>query len=250
MASLLASAGTRVLSRLHRVSPSLRRYSAELVTRGFEELTYERIFAHGFRPAGIVDVGAFRGDWTRMANRVFGTTPTLMVEAQPAMHSALASVHDDLPNAILASAALGARSGEEVSFYVMGSGSSMLPESSDAAREEIKLVTHTLDEVAGRYLPELSPLFLKIDVQGAELHVLRGGRATLARAEVVQLEIALLQYNQGAPLLPEVIAFMAERDFTPIEVSGFSRLNGYLVQIDLLFARTDSALRPDFFRFN
>ena len=78
----------------------------------------------------------------------------------------------------------------------------------------------------------------------------KGGAATLRRAEVVQLEVAMLQYNQGAPLLPEVVAFMAERDFLPIEVSGFSRPKGYLVQIDLLFARKGSKLRPDFFTFS
>lgn len=250
MPNPLLTIAKRVTSRLFRASPALRQHSAELVTRGFEELTYQHLIAHGFKPAGIIDVGAFRGDWTRMANRMFGPTPTLMVEAQPAMQEAIAPVLADLPHARLAGAALGERSGEEITFYEMGTGSSFLPEASDAARTARTLMTRTLDEVADEALPGLSPLFVKIDVQGAELHVLRGGAKTLERAEVVQLEVALLQYNEGAPLLPEVVAFMAERDFLPIEVSGFSRPNGYLVQIDLLFARRGSALRPDYFRFN
>jgi FkbM family methyltransferase len=250
MANPLLAVASRLNARLFHASPSYRRHSAELVTRSFEELSYHHLIEHGFRPAGIIDVGAFRGDWTRMANRLFGATPTLMVEAQPKMQAEIAPVLADLPQAKLAGTVLGERSGEEVTFYEMGTGSSFLPEASDAARTELKLTTRTLDEVADEALPGLSPLFLKVDVQGAELHVLRGGARTLERTEVVQLEVAMLQYNEGAPLMPEVIAFMAERDFLPIEVSGFSRPKGYLVQIDLLFARRGSKLRPDYFRFS
>jgi len=43
---------------------------------------------------------------------------------------------------------------------------------------------------------------------------------------------------------------MAERDFTPFDISGFSRPNGVdLAQVDMLFARSASALRKTFFTF-
>lgn len=240
----------RVSAYLFKSSPKFRRNMTELVTRDFEALTYERLVEHGFRPAGIIDVGAYRGDWTRLANRVFGPTPTLMVEAQPGLSNELAPVLADLPQAKLASALLSEQAGTAITFQEMGTGSSFLSELSDARRHTIVLTSSTLDEVADEFIPNLSPLFLKIDVQGAELHVLRGGGRTLSRAEVVQLEVAMLQYNDGAPLLPEVVAFMAEQGFLPVEVSGFSRPRSYLVQIDLLFARRDSALRPGSFRFD
>lgn len=124
-----------------------------------------------------------------------------------------------------------------------------MAEQSNAPRTSTTLVTRTLDEVAAEDLPDARDLFLKIDVQGAELQVLRGGAATLARSELVQLEVALLHYNEGAPLMPEVIAFMAERGFLPIEISGMSRPRDVLVQIDLLFARGESTLRPAHFTF-
>ena len=250
MPNPLLSLMRSVNARLYRAVPTFRRHSAELVTRGFEELAYERLKEHGFRPAGIIDVGAFRGDWTRLANRLFGSTPTLMVEAQPAMQQAITPVLVDLPHAKLAGTVLSDVSGQEVTFYAMGTGSSFLPEASDAVRTELKLTTRTLDEVVAEALPGLDSLFLKVDVQGAELHILRGGAETLRRSEVVQLEVAMLQYNEGAPLLPEVLNFMEERDFLPIEVSGFSRPQGYLVQIDMIFARRSSKLRPEFFSFH
>jgi hypothetical protein len=67
---------------------------------------------------------------------------------------------------------------------------------------------------------------------------------------LVQLEVAMLPYNKGAPSFLEVLSYMDKRDFVPLDVSGFSRPNGVdLVQIDVLFVRRDSSLRPTFIEF-
>jgi FkbM family methyltransferase len=232
-----------------RLSPRSRRFCADVVSRSFEEVTYDRLRSRGFRPGAIVDVGAFEGHWTRLTQGLFGATPALMVEAQPGKREVLERLTRDMPQVALALSPLSGRSGEAITFYEMGTGSSFLAEASNAARVERHLVTRTLDEVTQEALPGARDLFLKIDVQGAELHVLAGGAQTLERCAVVQLETALLQYNEGAPLLPEVVAYMAERGFLPFEVSGFSRPGEALVQIDLLFARAGSPLRPEYFTF-
>jgi hypothetical protein len=74
---------------------------------------------------------------------------------------------------------------------------------------------------------------------------LKGGQTTLDLCELVQLEVALLPYTEGAPTFLEVVTYMDERGFVPLDVSGFSRPNLVdLVQVDILFARRDSSLRP------
>ena len=250
MGSWISKGAKALISRAYyAMSPALKRHTADLVTRSFEEITYRRLADRGFRPAAMIDVGAFHGNWTRLSRRIFGPVPVLMVEAQPALRAELEKVVSELPGTSLEIAALGPKSGEEVTFYEMGTGSSYLPEQSNAVRSERTVTTRTLDEVAGAVLDGTSPLFLKIDVQGAELHVLRGGLKTLERCELVQLEVAMLQYNRGAPLLPEVVAFMAEHGFLPIEISGLTRPRAHLVQVDLIFARSGSSLRPEFFDF-
>ncbi len=239
-----------VINRLfHRAPAGIHTQLAGLIERRFEEITYARLQARGWRPSGIIDVGAFHGDWSVLANGFFGPVPTLMVEAQPDMLPFVEAARAKLADAKIASCVLSEKAGEQVTFYQMGTGSSMFAETSNVERKELHLITRTLDEVAGDLAPGSDNLFLKIDVQGAELNVLRGGTATLARAGLVQLEVAMLQYNKGAPLLPEVVGFMAERGFYPIEVSGFSRPRDQLVQIDLLFAPKGSALRPESFTF-
>lgn len=161
-----------------------------------EEAAYRRLAVIGFKPAGIVDVGAYEGNWTRLTRRVFPDVPVLIVEAQEAKRPHLDAVTAELPGATYVSAVLGATAGEAVTFYEMETGSSLLPENSNAVRQERRMTTRTLDEVADG-VP--GSLFLKLDVQGAELKVLAGGEETLRRADVVQLEVAMLGYNAGAP---------------------------------------------------
>lgn len=213
-----------------------------------EEQAYRRMAAKSFKPDAIVDVGAYEGNWTRLARRVFEDVPALMIEPQFAKKPFLEKACSELPQVRYVSALLSGAAGEIVTFYEMETGSSFLPEQSNAERREVQLSTAVLDQVAAA-LPG-QELFLKIDVQGAELQVLEGGAKTLNRARVVQLEIALLSYNEGAPSMVEVLSYMEARGLHPFDIAGLTRLRGHLVQIDLLFARDcDMALRPKFIKF-
>jgi FkbM family methyltransferase len=211
-----------------------------------EELAYQRVREKGFRPGAIIDVGAYEGNWTRLARRVFPDVPVLMVEPQEAKRPFLEQACSELPGTRYVSALLG-RERATREFYEMETGSSVFPERSNVARRSVRLETATLDELAE---PMTAPIFLKIDVQGAELEVLEGGQATLARCGLVQLEVALLPYNEGAPAMLEVLSYMDQRDFVPLDVSGLTRPNGVdLAQMDLLFAPRSSPLRRTFFEF-
>jgi FkbM family methyltransferase len=212
-----------------------------------EEAAYRRLLSKGWRPAGIVDVGAYQGAWTQMVRRIFEDVPVLMVEAQKRKAEHLEALCKEMKGVSFAPAVLAAESGHEVTFFEMETGSSYFPERSNAPRTATSYLTRILDEVASSVE---GPLFLKIDVQGAELEVLAGGPETLRRSELVQLEVPIVTYNEGAPSLLEVISYMDEREFVPIDVCGFSRPNGVdLVQMDLLFVRRTSRLRPSFIQF-
>lgn len=210
-----------------------------------EIAAYRRLRAWGYAPSWLIDVGAYEGHWTRHARQVFGTVPTLMVEPQAAKHAGLARLCEELPETRFAPHVLAAQAGRTVTFYEMETGSSFFPERSDAPRRAVEHVTQTLDAIA----PRADNVFLKIDAQGAELEVLAGGEETLRRASLVQLEAAVAHYNEGAPSLLEVLAYMEQRGFTMLDMAGRSRIQGHLVQMDLLFAPLGSPLRKDFFRF-
>jgi FkbM family methyltransferase len=199
----------------------------------------------GFKPDGIVDVGANVGKWTSVAAEIFPDAKIHMIEAQPALAADLNAVSARLgERASFGITLLGAKPREAVPFYMLNTGSSVFEEVTNLKKEVVRLPMVRLDDV-----PEVAalprPLLLKLDVQGYELEVLKGADATLADVEVVLMEVALLPYNKGAPLMPEVIAFMNARGFVPYDICGQHRRvsDRALFQIDMIFAKCDSTLR-------
>jgi FkbM family methyltransferase len=222
----------------------------DLALSHIAEVSYFRLAKQGFRPNGIIDIGAYRGDWTRLIAKIFPQAPVLMIEAQAEKRDLLDRVRSELSLVDYKLCLLGNSEGSEVIFNVMETGSSIYSERSNMPRTQRRLPMRTLDGVLKEYPRLKEPLFIKLDVQGAELDVLRGGNGALQAAEVVQLEVALMPYNEGAPTANAVFNFMAERDFLVFDVCGFVRPNpSYVAQIDVLFVRADSKLRSDYFAF-
>jgi FkbM family methyltransferase len=94
---------------------------------------------------------------------------------------------------------------------------------------------------------ELSgPALLKVDVQGAELDVLRGAEETLDNFEVIVLEVGMIETYVGQPIFHEYIAFMAERDYVVYDIIhvGYGD-TGLLCQIDLVFVKRTGQFRQD-----
>jgi hypothetical protein len=125
-------------------------------------------------------------------------------------------------------------------------GSSVLEQVQDKCLLTESLPMKTLDSiVAKRKLA--TPIFLKADVQGYELEVLRGANEALRDVEFILLEVSTLPYNIGAPLFADVIAFMADRRFVVYDFCHLHRRQSddATFQVDVLFAREDSALRSE-----
>jgi hypothetical protein len=123
-------------------------------------------------------------------------------------------------------------------------GSSVLEQFQNKCPESTSLPMQTLDSIASRY-KAASPLFLKLDVQGYELEVLRGGQTTLELTECILMEVSLLPYNVGGPLFAEIVRFMDERGFCVYDVCHFHRRQSdeAAFQLDVIFVRNESGLR-------
>ena len=231
-------------------NPSDKRYLVDTILQQLPGVTYQRLREFGFVPGGIVDVDACDGEWSRIIRQVFGRAPILMIEARDEQRQSLTGALADIPDSQYLISLLGRESAPSIPFYVCESGSSLFIERSNAMKAERTIPMATLDDTMENFKELSAPLFLKLDIQGAELECLRGAISTLQRTEVVQLEAALLNYNEGAPHAAEVIAFMSEHGFALFDVAGFVRQNGgNLVQLDLVFVGKNSKLRKDTFKF-
>lgn len=233
---------------INRLPDDLIRGTVDTALWHLELAAYLRLRDAGFRPNTIVDIGANCGEWTRLVKGVFLATPVVMIEARDEMQPELQEVASKYPNVSYAIALLGPSLRKDITFHVQGTGSSIYPERSDTSSSAISATMTTLDSIASSLK---APLFLKLDVQGAELDVLQGGTATLSQAEVVQLEVPLVKYNEGAPTFEDVVSFMDDNEFSIHDIAGFIRPFGeHLVQLDIIFVRKGSALRPpDYFAF-
>jgi FkbM family methyltransferase len=213
---------------------------------GFVDFTglLKHLRSNGFYPETIVDVGAFVGDWSRTASRVFPNARCLMVEGNQENREQLAAAAREIRNSEYVIALLGPEQKAEVVFHVNDQGSSVLRELTSFATQDKRVPMMRLDDLmAGRQVQ--GPILLKLDVQGFELEVLRGAELTLDGSEVVILETSLLPYNRGAPLLAEVISFMTESGFAAYDFCGEHRResDNALFQTDIVFTKANSQLR-------
>ena len=210
------------------------------------EASLETLRARGFECRTAVDVGAYEGTWTRMFKAIFPSSRILMVEAQEAKQRQLHEVAEQLAgDAEVAIALLGPEDGRQVRFVEMGTGSSVFEENSPYDRQYVEKTLVSLDAVIDAH-PRFNRVdFLKLDVQGYELEVLRGASRVLSTSEFVLAEASLIQTNSDCPLIFEVMSFLAANGFRLLDFcSQIRRRDGALWQTDLLFVREDSSFVP------
>jgi len=196
----------------------------------------------------VVDVGANEGLFARRL-RDEGFTGRI-VSFEPLSSAfvllALASAPD--PKWECLRLALGATTGE-ATLNVAGNlaSSSFLPMDRELTEAEPRLAYVGREECSLSTLDILAPdlfqpedrLYLKLDVQGFELEVLRGAEATLEHVVVLDVELSQTQLYEGAPLMDEVVAYLAERDYVLLatEPAYVHPRTGETVQLNGLFVR-------------
>jgi FkbM family methyltransferase len=173
----------------------------------------------GTNPKVVYDIGACVLHWTREAVNVWPEAQYVAFEAMP--ESADVFKHFNVPHCI---SVLSDQDGKEIIFYqntTHPGGNSYYRENAEINKEadqyfgkntERKVITSKLDTLVKQFnfpLPDL----IKMDVQGAELDVLRGATETLKSCSDVILELQKVEYNKGAPLCKEVIDYMTFQGF-------------------------------------
>lgn len=203
-----------------------------------------RLRADGRRPDWVVDLGAHKGAWTKKAAAHFPDARYLLIEADAELEEKLRAAVADLPvKADVVFAVAAEKSQESRDFYLNGLGSSVFVENGaifDYARK-VTLPTVALAELF-RARGVDGEIFLKIDVQGAELEALRGVGDMLDQVIGLVCEVNVAHTYEGAPLADEVTAFLVERGFRLYDVIEPKRdPEGRLTQIDVVYVRPPAA---------
>ena len=198
----------------------------------------------------LVDVGANKGQYalSQRANGYKGEI--LSFEPMSSEHAELLALSRKDPHWIIADRmAIGDQSGEiELNLAANSASSSLLPmlhthlaaaPGSGYIATELVAVQRLDDVLKARAVGRR--IFLKLDVQGFERHVLNGAQSTLANALGLQLEMSLLPLYEGETLMPEMHQFLRDKGFELWDLQSAFRdaATGRLLQVDAVFRKRE-----------
>lgn len=182
------------------------------------------------KPRVIYDIGACVTHWCSVARKVWPDAKYYLLEAM----DGVGPIYEERGFNNYHLGVLSDKSGETVEFYentYHPGGNSYYRENpavNPATLEyfnedsKVKKITQTLDDIMSKNkwpLPDL----IKIDVQGAELDVLKGANIALQYCKDIIVELQHREYNIGAPSHEVVTEYLKTKGFEL--VSNFTRTN-------------------------
>lgn len=184
----------------------------------------------------VVDCGAYEGYWAKDFLSIFPETQMLLVEAQK---TKIEIINKNISsNNLVCCALLGSSDEKEVLFNINETASSVVLEG--ISDNVSKLTTRMLDSIINE-INFPNPDFIKIDVQGYEIEVLKGSKLALQSSEFVLVEMTLMPLIHE-PIILEVMNYMDSVGFQLYDISALMRkpYDKALYQIDGLFIKKDS----------
>jgi FkbM family methyltransferase len=177
---------------------------------------------HGVPVEGIIHVGANRAaEYPEYARSTRGLV--LFLEAIPELAAEIARMLDERKPHFVCQAVAGAEDGKPVTFHVSngdGRSSSYLEMGRlKEIRPHLKYVrtfeatTERLDRIVAERYAGHDFNVLAIDVQGADLDVLKGSEAILHRIDGVFVEVSIEPIYEGGCTFLDIYNFLAARGF-------------------------------------
>ena len=188
-------------------------------------------------PKRFLDIGAHTGEFTQNILRLAPECQVVMVEANPNCEPYLQKLNHGYD--ILA---LSNKQGKAELFVekanMLGTGASLYKENTewyaDGKFDKVEVELDTLDNK--KYFGYEVIDLVKLDVQGAELDILEGGRKTITRSKYVLIETSLVVYNHGAPMVDAIVPKMKEYGFYMEDILDYLKFSkNQISQMDILF---------------
>ena len=189
----------------------------------------------------VYDIGAYKGGWSKFLNKTsLKGREFYLFEANPKNEKYLKELNFKYFIKVLSDKV------KEIKFYsISGTGDSYYLEQTRFYKKKLKAkkkVTDTLDNIVKKEkLPK--PNFVKIDTQGSEIDILKGGKKTISNCSLVHLECPVINYNLGAPNLDEYIKYLNSIDFVPYDICEVHYSDKVVIQVDILFIKKSIILK-------
>lgn len=174
----------------------------------------------GYNPKRILDIGANIGEFRTELKEIWNDTSITMIEANRECEKHLSKL--DSPFYI---EVLGKKDDETVNFYLSkdmdsATGNSIYPEKTSFYTEDRVNIEQRKTKRLTSLLPEETFDIIKLDTQGSELDIIKGGLDIILRARYVLIETAVKEYNIGSPMEDEIIEYMNLIGFNKYKTVG------------------------------
>ena len=196
----------------------------------------KKLQSFGFNPQNILDIGANKGRWSLEVNKkVFPKSYFTLIE--PIEYQDLEKISRKLNNFKVLNVLLDHIERKVTWYEKRNTGDSMFKENTGYFDDcvEIEKTTSTLDNIFNE-----NNVFdlIKIDCQGAELPILKGGKKLIQHADVIILELPFMgEYNIGVPGFFEHIKYMDEIGYKVFDLIEMHRVQEILIQVDIIFIK-------------
>jgi len=197
----------------------------------------------GLNPKKILDIGANIGEFYDICKNIWGDSEIYLVEANKNCETILKSKSNNIFIEVL-----GDKDDDEVIFYMttentLCTGNSLYLEKTKHYSEDKLIKEKRLTKTINSLFKDIEFDLIKIDTQGSELDILKGGSKILDNTKFIIIETAIKEYNIGAPLENEIISYMESIGFNgydelevhtwPVNEGPFNK--GEIFQRDLIF---------------
>jgi len=205
-------------------------------------------------PEGIIiDAGAANGEVSQLLSRLFPLNEIWAFEPRKEAFLRASALHTGNKRVHCYQKALSEKSGTEV-FHVSenevsSSFHEIKKEFQDDSNffEQVRSVkTETIETVSlDECCADHNVLLLKIDTQGHEMNVLRGGINTLKKTAVIVLENSVHSLYENGSLYFETDAFLRQQGFVPADfVIPFRRNGIFTTEFDAIYFNSSLVKLP------
>jgi len=193
----------------------------------------------------IFDIGAYKGWWSFQMARIFKNSNYFLFE--PTFDKNIKYLEQNAEviksnggNCKIINGLIG-KEDKNIKFYEsetkLGTGNSIYKELSTVKFNEVIKKMVRLDTLLTNHLSNIKPDLIKIDVQGAELDVLKGLSKFIHDVKYIQLEVSYFRNNKNGCFADEVIEYLILHGFYIVGVinSNKSKSKMMTIQQDYIF---------------
>lgn len=188
--------------------------------------------------SSLLDIGANVGNFSHIVKSYFPNMEILMIEANPFCDAMLRRTGFPYEIVCLSDEK------KKVKFYLedknmIGTGASYYLEKTQyySMKNHTIVDTETLDNLIKTKYNDKLYEFIKMDTQGSEIDIMKGGKEVVGKAHHILLETSLIEYNENAPLQADYFSFMNTIGFRPVKKVEEHYSEGKLIQEDWIFSR-------------